>query len=76
MDDTLSILNTLMMRTESPKEKAVLKYAISLIEILHGKSRTKWSHEEYKRLPDSLQMDGDYLMPMKYQGKQGFARWR
>lgn len=75
MDDTLSILNTLMTRTESPKERIVLKYAVSLIEILHGKSHTKWSHEEYKRLPDILQLDEEHLMPMKHQGK-GFVRWR
>lgn len=73
-EDNLSILSRLMATTESPKEKLVFKYAISLLEILHGKRATTWSLEDYKRLPDSLAWDGEHLRPMKQQGK-GFVRW-
>jgi len=73
--DPITTLNGLMESTESLKEKVVFKYAISLLEVLHGKQSTRWTPEEMKRLPDILQQEDGFLMPMKHQGR-GFVRWR
>jgi hypothetical protein len=58
-ENLLPALRELMESTPDLKEKVVLKYAVSLLEILRReKQRSRWTHEEYRRLPDSLQMDG------------------
>ena len=74
-NDPIPTLRALMDGTQSPKEKIVFKYALALLEVLHGKPRTPWTVEEYRKLPDSLQLEGELLVPMKHQGR-GAVRWR
>jgi hypothetical protein len=56
-------LRLLHSKSYSPDEQIVLKYALSLSEILIGTRTITWSFEEFVKLPGALELDEGHIAP-------------